>query len=293
MDKLHPHGPVPEGARGGDRLGIFVDSKGNPLSLEARVASGREFTRRVLSGGVTAGDPLNYIPSKDPRLPSYVVGAADDLAEQMKTQRKGRWSIDAQVVLSRQRRLRMFGAALFSPHWRPLPDDVKTHSELLSWQHENKQVNSNHVKSVHRVLAEEDVLVHGKPDHRALELHTVEERARARSYWDEAGVTVSGALRVLDDLLRHSDRTHGAVRGSVLIRLVALGGVAIIFSSENLQNADDRAFIGRWLQDIVDTTKGDNRMLEYDMRARVFRRIAVERDEDTRTLEQLDADADR
>jgi len=294
-EPLQPFGAIAPGAKGGQLVGRFVDAQGNPLNMEARVASGRALTREIMLGlpkESTGGNPLNYVPSRDPSLPGFVVGAADDLAAKMSKEREGRWSIDAQIVLSRKRRLRMFGAALFGPRWKPLDEGIKTMSELLSWQRQQTQALSRHVISRRFVLCEEDAMVHGKTDHRCLEFEP-HEKARARAYWDEAGVNVNGALRALDDLLRYSDATNGAVSGSVLIRLIALEGVAIIFNSENLDNEDDRTFIGRWIQDIVDLTKGDNRMLQYDVKAREFYRIPADRDEDPRTFGQAMQDADR
>lgn len=219
--------------------------------------------------GVSGPYPTHIIrKSNQPELPSILLGSADRLREQMEREREGKWSIDAQLVLTAKERRRMFGYCLFTPHAAPVDlGSVKTVMELDELNQSRSRMSSNFVHSKRACLEESDWLVHGKKDHPLLSYDRA-DRFKYKDWYQRVGITVDGALRMLDDACKHADDKHGVVGPNPLIRVVCFDAVGMIFTKTDLDVPETRNLLASWLWEMVEASKGDGRFRYYDPKKR-------------------------
>jgi hypothetical protein len=226
--------------------------------------------------------PLNYFKSDD-ALPPLIMGAAEEIREKFEDDRRRRWSIDVNIVLSPRLRVRGVTILIFTPYAEKI--DLNEFANLANF-HAMRSVRQTPqsvcVGHHQRIFAEQNRLL-------GLENTPYLPQVPDPAAWLLRNIEEDGLYRLIRDAADAGYGSAGAC-SNPLIRIFFYGGLGICFDRQSLDSEWREKLIRQWLHDIVLSSQGEGRWRYYDTRKRAFYTDSSKhlrlREDEIRTLAQ-------
>ena len=199
------------------------------------------------------------------------VDTVERLNENVAKRREFRHFIEAIVLLSTEKRRRVWKLVLFPPFQKILDPNSFRDSRLHQEQLQARSAHHGHFTAKKRgLLAEDNLEELFKYDHK-LRHNPAEQRAI-----QNLSVSLEGFLQIIRDVADGQDEaiqySHGTPGPETMIRLSLDNAFGIIFSRKSLDTDAGLELVSAWLKDIKDFTSGDKRDYYWDERIRAYRR---------------------
>jgi hypothetical protein len=206
--------------------------------------------------------PLNYFKSND-ALPPVIMGAAEEIRDKFEEDRRRRWSIDVNIILSNKLRVRGVTVLVFTPYADKIDlAEFATLSNFHSMRSTRQTPQSVCVAHHQRIFAEQDRLL-------GLEKTPGLPKVPDPNAWMLRNIEEDGLYRLIRDAADAGYGSAGACTNP-LIRVFFYGGLGICFDRQSLDIEWREQLIRQWLHDIVMSSSGDGRWRYYDTKRRAF-----------------------